>query len=297
MRDGKFHVFHKTVIDWLTGEIAADSSVKERSEVYRLDRNEGHAALANGFVEWLGKRDPAARNEATDPIASYWLRHGVVHLCRANGQAAKAVEVYSTDLTLLTQRVDAGYLASVANDYVELNRCEGAELAAATEMRRFMGKYTNVLQQERGKAVMQLALQQPDSSHIFQLTPKTQPAGTIKWRNKSQEKDACIATLSHKAGVQALAVTATRLVSGSGNSIFVYDAQTEELLEELVGTSEVKSVAMYEASQAADSLIVAGYQDGTIRVYDGAFLDRSRMVYSSRPRGQVLAPSTPMLTL
>ena len=106
MRDGKFHVFHKTVVDWLTGEIAADSSVKERSQVYCLYRSDGHTALADGFVDWLVMRDPAASDVATDPVASYWLRHGVVHLCRTEGMATKAVEVYATDLSLLAQRVD-----------------------------------------------------------------------------------------------------------------------------------------------------------------------------------------------
>ena len=35
VRDGKFHVFHKTVVDWLTGEIVEGSSVTRRSEVFQ----------------------------------------------------------------------------------------------------------------------------------------------------------------------------------------------------------------------------------------------------------------------
>jgi WD40 repeat protein len=99
------------------------------------------------------------------------------------------------------------------------------------------------------------------------------------WRNKSQEKDACIGTLSHELAVSSVAVGSTRIVSGSGNSIFVYDAESQELLEELKGTSGVKSVAIWDGGQSggkeggkntdqSKSLIVAGFEDGTIKVWD-----------------------------
>ena len=51
--DGKFHVFHKTVVDWLTGEIGEGSSVSARSEDFVVDRRAGHVGLAGGFVHWL----------------------------------------------------------------------------------------------------------------------------------------------------------------------------------------------------------------------------------------------------
>ena len=66
LRDGKFHVFHKTAVDWLTGEITADSSLKSRSEVFRVERRNGHATLATAFVAWLG--GPRSGEDA-----SYWL--------------------------------------------------------------------------------------------------------------------------------------------------------------------------------------------------------------------------------
>ena len=98
------------------------------------------------------------------------------------------------------------------------------------------------------------------------------------WRNKSQEKDACIGTLSHKSAVSSVAVGFTRIVSGSGNSIFVYDAESQELIEEIEGTSEVMSVAIWdgglggkdvgENTDQSKSLVVAGFQDGTIKVWD-----------------------------
>ena len=59
----------------------------------------------------------------------------------------------------------------------------------------------------------------------------------------------------------------------------MYDAESQELLEELQGTSEVKSVSIWDGGQGsgkdsgkdtdqAKSLIVAGFQDGTIKVWD-----------------------------
>jgi hypothetical protein len=59
----------------------------------------------------------------------------------------------------------------------------------------------------------------------------------------------------------------------------VYDAESQELLEELKGTSEVQSVAIWDGGQSggkeggkntdqSKSLIVAGFEDGTIKVWD-----------------------------
>jgi WD40 repeat protein len=146
-------------------------------------------------------------------------------------------------------------------------------------MCQFVGKYMDVLQRDKGAAVMQLALQQPDASAVFraaasQLSSK-QPTRALMWRNKSQKKDACIGTLSHKKAVSSVAVGSTRIVSGSGNSIFVYDAESQELLEEHQGTSKVTSVAIWDGGKdggrntnQSKSLIVAGYEDGTIKVWD-----------------------------
>ena len=188
-----------------------------------------------------------------------------------------AEPVYATDLALLRERIDRGLLSSVAKDYLELRGVDGVDLTDATEMRRFVGKYMDVLQRDKGAAVMQLALQQPDASAVFrasQLSSK-QPTRALMWRNKSQEKDACIGTLSHKEAVSSVAVGSTRIVSGSGNSIFVYDAESQELLEELKGTSEVECVAIWDGGKdggkdtnQSQSLIVTGYQDGTIKVWD-----------------------------
>ena len=122
-----------------------------------------------------------------------------------------------------------------------------------------------MLQREKGKAVLQLASQQPDGSGLFKAVKQTTQR-LLVWRNKPQQKDACIATLAHKAKVKALAVSAKRIVGGSGTSLFVYNAETDELLEELEGAAEVMSVAICEKG----SLIVAGYEDGTIKVWDGA---------------------------
>jgi hypothetical protein len=281
VRDGKVHVFHKTIVDWLTGEITEGSSIREPSAEFKVQRKDGHALLAEGFIAWRTPTPPEGR--APDDLATYyWLRHGILHLCRADGQsvnAAKAAHVYATDLALLRERVDRGLLSSVAKDYLELRRVDGVDLTDATEMRQFVGKYMDVLQRDKGAAVMQLALQQPDASAVFRAAASQpsskQPTRALMWRNKSQEKDACIGTLSHKEAVSSVAVGATRIVSGSGNSIFVYDAESQELLEELEGTRNVTSVAIWDGGKdggkdanKSKSLIVAGYQDGTIKVWE-----------------------------
>ena len=289
VRDDKFHVFHKTIVDWLTGEITEGSSIREPSAEFKVQRKDGHAMLAEGFIAWRRTATPPEGRAPDDEATYYWLRHGILHLCRADGQGAKAAfaaqaaHVYATDLALLRERIDRGLLSSVAKDYLELRGVDGVDLTDATEMRQFVGKYMDVLQRDKGAAMMQLALQQPDASAVFRTAAlQIQPTRALKWRNKSQEKDACIGTLSHELAVSSVAVGSTRIVSGSGNSIFVYDAESQELLEELKGTSGVSisgvsCVAIWDGGQGCDedggtdqskSLIVAGFEDGTIKVWE-----------------------------
>ena len=47
----------------------------------------------------------------------------------------------------------------------------------------------------------------------------------------------------------ALWVFSTRIVCGSGNFNFVYDAESQELIEEIEGTSGVKSVAIWDGGK------------------------------------------------
>ena len=148
------------MVDWLTGEVADGSSLKSRSAEFSVERGDGHAKLAAGFEAWLGARS------SDGAIAAYWLQHGVVHLCRADGTAARAAEVYATDLAFLRQRLDAGHLAAVSRDYVELSRVRRPppttgggvplDLAPAAEVKALVGKHRSVLQSAGGGAVLQL---------------------------------------------------------------------------------------------------------------------------------------------
>merc|ERR1719223_1806934 len=54
--------------------------------------------------------------------------------------------------------------------------------------------------------------------------------------------------------------------------VAVYDRETEELLEEFEGSSEVNSVAIWE-NESGQGWIVAGVEDGTIKVWDAASLE------------------------
>ena len=269
LRDGKFHVFHKTAVDWLTGEITADSSLKSRSEVFRVERRNGHATLATGFVAWLG--GPRSGEDA-----SYWLQHGITHLSRAEGRAAEAATVYATDLAFLRERLDAGYFSVLGKDFVELReaagRGEAVDLSDAAQTKAFVRKHRGLLQHQQGAAVSQLASQEPDDSAVFRAWAAEGLGGArlLAWRNKPQTRDPCLASLVHASPVKSAAVSRTRIVGGAGMVVAVYDRETEELLEELAGSSEVQSVAIWESAQdeSGRGWIVAGFKDGTIKVWD-----------------------------
>ena len=64
-----------------------------------------------------------------------------------------------------------------------------------------------------------------------------------------------------------VAMSATRVVGAAGNVVVVYDAETNELLEELDGPDKVTSVAISEGEDGT-GWITAGYENGTINVWD-----------------------------
>jgi WD40 repeat protein len=114
--------------------------------------------------------------------------------------------------------------------------------------------------------VAQLALQQPQTSVVLDLLQRAPLQRLVVWRNKPLADDPCVATFVHQSCVNAVAVSKTRIVGGAGKAVYVYDADSEELLKQLEGTSDVKSVAVFEDEQGG--LITAGYEDGTIKVWD-----------------------------
>lgn len=257
------------VVDWLVGEVDAASSVKECSAVFRVDRPPGHARLAAGFAAWLASGLPVGSGDGhIDAASAYWLRHGVLHTCGA-GKVAVAVDVYACDLRLLQRRADADCLEAVGKDYLKLvESCKDAnvKLAPVTEMKSFVGKNREFILRDGGAAVAQLACQQPDDSVVFGAWRRGavfSPPRWLNWRNKPQQADPCIATLTLKADRAGVAVSATHIVGAAGTSVFVYDAATQELREELEGESKVTCIATFEPSAQGGmcSLLVAGYKN------------------------------------
>ena len=145
-----------------------------------------------------------------------------------------------------------------------------AEVAGAPadlpKLKKFVGRYRDVLQREGGKAVTQLVAQQPEASKIFDALREAKTQRVLNWRNKPLA-EACVATFVHDEQVNALAVSKTRIVGGAGKAVHVYDAESEERLGKLEGASAVQSVAVFE-SDDGKGWIAAGFQDGTIKVWD-----------------------------
>ena len=118
---------------------------------------------------------------------------------------------------------------------------------------------------------LQAARRSEPRQRAVQVELGSPPARLLGWRNKPQQRDPCVAALAHPELVAALAVSRTRIVAGAGKAVFVYDAGTEELLEELECTAKVSSVAVFEDETGA-GWIAAGCEDGTIKVWDAGTL-------------------------
>ena len=146
-------------------------------------------------------------------------------------------------------------------------------MSDAAQTKAFVGKHRGVLQHQQGAAVSQLASQEPDDSVVFRAWKAEGLEATrlLEWRNKPQTRDPCLASFVHSSGIKSAAVSRTRIVGGAGKVVAVYNRETEELLEEFVGSSDVQSVAIWE-NESAQGWIVAGFQDGTIKVWDAGAL-------------------------
>jgi hypothetical protein len=139
----------------------------------------------------------------------------------------------------------------------------------AAQLKAFVGRHRDILKREGGRAVAQLALQEPLETPLFQMLRAAPMQRLLTWRNKPLQPDPCVATFTHPSSVNGSAVSKTLIVGGAGESVYVYDAATEELLGKLDGSSDVKSVAIFEKdADERSGLIVAAYENGTIKVWD-----------------------------
>ena len=82
---------HKTVVDWLVGDAEANASLATRSELFHIERCNGHVRFAKGFLAWLSPTPMPDKHvhkyghadgctSSSSSTLDYWLRHGVHHL-------------------------------------------------------------------------------------------------------------------------------------------------------------------------------------------------------------------------
>ena len=145
----------------------------------------------------------------------------------------------------------------------------GGDRTDAAQLKAFVGRHRDILEREGGRAVAQLALQEPLETPLFQMLRAAPMQRLLTWRNMPQRPDPCVATFTHQGSVNGSAVSKTLIVGGAGKSVYVYDAATEELLGKLDGPSDVKSVTIFEKdADERSGLILAGYENGTLKVWD-----------------------------
>ena len=180
-------------------------------------------------------------------------------------------------------KVEVMHFSVLGKDFVELREAAGrgevVDLSDAAQTKAFVGKHSGFLQHQQGAAVSQLASQEPDDSPVCRAWRAEGLGGArvLAWRNKPQTRDPCLAALVHASAVSSAAVSRTRLVGGAGKVVAVYDRETEELLEEFAGSSDVQCVAIWESAQdeSGRGWIVAGFKDGTIKVWSAGRLART----------------------
>ena len=110
VRDGKFHVFHKTIVDWLTGEMTEGSSIREPSAEFKVQRKDGHAKLAEGFIAWRTSTPPEGGARLT-----MWRRTGCdMAFCTSVAPMARARKVPSLPKLPTCMQPTSHYSVSVS---------------------------------------------------------------------------------------------------------------------------------------------------------------------------------------
>ena len=151
VRDGKVHVFHKTIVDWLTGEITEGSSIRTPSAEFKVQRKDGHAMLAEGHrvAQPDTRRScPGRRGNvllaATRHFAPLPMARGKLPSLPNLPTCMRPTSHYSVNASIeafsLSVAKDYLELRRVAKDYLELRRVDGEDLTDATEMRQFVGQ-------------------------------------------------------------------------------------------------------------------------------------------------------------
>ena len=181
-----------------------------------------------------------------------------------SSEASKPSEAWRARIVaaLVKEGLPAPWLATVVE-------AAGGDRTDAAQLKAFVGRHRDILEREGGRAVAQLALQEPLDTPLFRMLRAAPMQRLLTWRNKPQRPHPCVATFTHPESVNGSVVSKTLIVGGVGASVYVYDAATEELLGKLDGSSDVMSVAIFEKdADERSGLIVAAYKNGTIKVWD-----------------------------
>ena len=212
VREGRFHVLHKSVVDWLTSGRAGGFAVGPD------DRAAAHAALSGTLVALLEPLAAGAAAEAPAAMRAYALRHAVAHATRAASPTALRDLERVLGLRFVEATASAGRCAALVADLAD---AAGAGLG---EYRRFVLQFSHVLA-HAPSAVYSLAAAWPDDTAprrafaelLAQRAPET--AHVMEQRiGKSQVLDPCLLTLEgHTAAVTCCAFSGdgTRIVTAS----------------------------------------------------------------------------------
>ena len=259
--DDCVHVFHKSIVDWLTASPPyEDRKRRARQKGFHfVDRAEGHRMLAAACAANVSSN---ASNSSSNPATVYATRWALHH-CAAAADWDTFARL-ATDLAHLDTRFAAESGAALGLD-LGLARGRTDRSSSIEPFERLVLKEMPVLLRNAG-AIFQLACQQPNASPVFRAWEALKPAGRrhTVWKNKPEQVDACLLTISCGGSVKGFAhLAGERYVVAANKAIEVRDARNGELLETLSeGGSDVACVA------ACATWICAGFNDGTIKVWD-----------------------------
>jgi len=277
VRDKCVHVFHKSIVDWLTASPPYEDRMQRAQQKgsYFVNRAEGNRMLADACAKNASLHrsnlasNPANLSHPSNPAATTYAIRWALHHCSAAGDWEK-FERLATDLAHIDARFAAKSGATLGLD-LGLAHGQTDRSVAIEPFERLVLKEMPVLLREGAGAIFQLACQQPNASPVYRSWESQMPEGRrhLEWKNKPEKVDACLLTISCHGTVKDFAQLAEggHYVVAAETAVEVRDARNGELLETLSEGDHVSCVA------ACAGWICAGFESGTIKVWDAGTLE------------------------
>eukprot|EP00937_MAST-01D_sp_MAST-1D-sp2_P006716 g6716.t1 len=261
VREGRLHVLHKSVTDWLG---------RDKRHAWSVDVRAGHRRLRDDCAATIAERGGGD---------AFSLRHFGTHAvrCGARGAEDRALaEATLGSLRVVERAARAGLVRGLVQQLLALGSAEweGGKSRVLAEFARFVRSTANELAGGDPRAVYGLAANWPDGQAPAEAARRMLESGAPEMARvllrvaKPQRMDACVLTLeghTHEVTSCAFSADGAWVVTASGDGTArIWAADTGELRATLEGHTDWVTSCAFSADGA---WVVTASGDKTARIW------------------------------